>query len=186
MSDIKRKDAIAGDIVHEYDGIEEADNELPNWWLALFVGCILFAAAYWLVVEKLSLVPTPAQELATFEAEQRKRAGVVNDVDIVNASKQAAAVAAGKQTFMTTCVVCHGEKAEGKIGPNLTDDHWLHGGSPSTIFATIRDGVPAKGMPSWGPLLGLANVKNVAAFVTTLRNTNVQGKEPQGEPWTGL
>lgn len=185
MTEVRRKDAIAGDIIHEYDGIEEADNELPTWWLAIFIGSILFAGAYWLTAEKLGAVPTPRQELAAFEAEQRKRAGVVNDDDIVNASKDASAVAAGKQAFTTTCVACHGEKAEGKIGPNLTDNHWLHGGAPSAIFTTVRDGVPAKGMPSWGPVLGPTSVKNVAAFVLTLRNTNVPGKEPQGEAWTG-
>ncbi|HEX2679034.1 MAG TPA: c-type cytochrome [Polyangiales bacterium] len=186
MTEVRRKDAIAGDIVHEYDGIEEADNELPNWWLAIFVFTVLFGGGYWLAAEKLGAMPTPAQELARIEAEQRKKAGVVNDEDLVGASKQAAAIAAGRQTFNSTCVACHGEKAEGKIGPNLTDNHWLHGGAPTAIFSTVRDGVPAKGMPSWGPVLGQATVKNVVAFVLTLRNTNVAGKEPQGDEWKGL
>jgi cytochrome c oxidase cbb3-type subunit 3 len=185
MSEVKRTDAIAGPIVHEYDGIEEADNELPKWWLAMFVGATLFAAAYWLASEKLHLVPTPAEELALVQAEARKRAGVVGDDDVLAAAKNASSVARGKQAFTTNCVACHGEKAEGKIGPNLTDDRWLHGGAPIQILTSIRDGVPAKGMPTWGPVLGPDTVKSLAAYVVTLRNTHVPGKEPQGEPWTG-
>jgi cytochrome c oxidase cbb3-type subunit 3 len=185
MSEVKRTDPIAGDIVHEYDGIEEADNALPNWWLAVFIGTILFAGGYWLAAEQLGLLETPVQELARIEAARRARAGVVADVDILAAAKNAAVVAAGKQAFATNCVVCHGERAEGKIGPNLTDPNWLHGGAPASIFSTIRDGVPAKGMPTWGPVLGPVTVKSLAAYVTTLRGSNVPGKAPEGDPWSG-
>lgn len=185
MSEVKRTDAIAGEIVHEYDGIEEADNALPNWWLAIFIGTIVFAGGYWLAAEQLGLLAPPTVELARIEAEQRKRAGTVNDDDILIAAKSAATLADGRRAFVTNCVVCHGEHGEGKIGPNLTDARWLHGGAPASIFATIRDGVPAKGMPTWGPVLGAATVKSLAAYVTTVRNTNVPGKAPEGEPWSG-
>jgi cytochrome c oxidase cbb3-type subunit III len=185
MSDVKRTDSIAGDIVHEYDGIEEADNALPNWWLAILFGTIVFAAGYWLAAEKLGWLATPAVELARTEAAQRRRAGTVNDDDILAAAKTAESIGAGKQAFIANCVVCHGERAEGKIGPNLTDPRWLHGGGPANIFTTIRDGVPAKGMPGWGPVLGAGTVKNLAAYITTIRNTNVPGKTAEGEPWSG-
>jgi cytochrome c oxidase cbb3-type subunit III len=185
MSEPRRKDAIAGDIVHEYDGIEEADNELPMWWIAIFVGTIFFGAAYWLVYQSFHAAPSPAEELAAAEAQARKRAGVIGDEDLIAASKDQAAVAAGKAAFTTNCVACHGDKGEGKIGPNLTDVFWIHGGAPKDIMATIKDGIPAKGMPTWGPVLGAGTVKNVVAYLLTLRNTNVAGKEPQGERWTG-
>ncbi len=185
MSEIRRKDAIAGDILHEYDGIEEADNELPMWWIAIFIGTIVFGAVYWLVYEGYHAAPSARQELAAAEAEQRKRAGVVNDEDLLAASKDQAAVAAGKAAFTTSCVACHGDKAQGQIGPNLTDAFWLHGGAPKDMLTTIKDGVPAKGMPTWGPVLGAGTVKNVVAYLLTVRNTNAPGKEPQGERWTG-
>jgi cytochrome c oxidase cbb3-type subunit III len=183
MSEKKRTDAIAGDIIHEYDGIEEADNELPNWWLAIFYGSVLFAAGYWLMVDQHKFVPSPAEALAIHDAEKREKTGTVSDDDLVAASKQDAVVAEGQQVFATTCAVCHGDKGEGKIGPNLTDAHWIHGGAPTSIFNAVRDGVAAKGMPAWGAVLGQAKVKSAVAYVLTVRNTNVPGKEPQGDVW---
>jgi cytochrome c oxidase cbb3-type subunit III len=184
MTEIKRRDEIAGDIVHVYDGIEEADNELPAWWVAVFVGSIVFAGAYWLMYEEYHAEPSAAALLIAEEDHIKRSAGAVTDEDLDIASKQASFVVEGKAAFVTNCVVCHGEKGEGKIGVNLTDNRWLHGGAPMSIYGTIRDGVPAKGMPSWGAILGPEKVKQLAAFVLTLRNTNVPGKEPQGEPWT--
>jgi cytochrome c oxidase cbb3-type subunit 3 len=185
MSEIKRTDAIAGDIVHVYDGIEEADNALPIWWIVVFIGSVVFATSYWLMVEEFHMAPTPAEALAIAQAERSKLTGQVSDAELESAAQSASLVAAGKAAFMTNCVACHGAKAEGNIGPNLTDPNWLHGGAPAQIFATIRDGVPAKGMPSWGPVLGQDAVKTLAAYVLTMRNTNVPGKPPQGDPYGG-
>src|SRR5262245_7887866 len=159
MAEIKRTDAIAGAIVHEYDGIEEADNALPTWWVVVFVGSLVFAALYWLIVEEFHLEPTPAEALALVQEERAKRTGEIGDQQLLAAAESTSSVAAGKLAFTTNCVACHGAKAEGNIGPNLTDANWLHGGGPAQIYATIRDGVPAKGMPSWGAILGQDAVK---------------------------
>lgn len=185
MSEVKRTDPIAGAIVHEYDGIEEADNALPTWWVVVFIGTMIFAAVYWLAVQEFHLAPTPTEELALVLAERAQRTGQVSDEVLLAASQSSSLVAAGKQTFTTNCVACHGTKAEGNIGPNLTDSNWLHGGAPAQIFATIRDGVPAKGMPGWGAILGQENAKAVAAYLLTLRGTNVPGKAPQGDVYAG-
>lgn len=184
MSEIKRKDAIAGEIVHVYDDIEEADNELPRWWLLLFFGSIVFAGGYWLYYEKLRLGPTPHEALAIALEEQAKQAAVITDASLLAAAKDPTSVERGQRAFTTNCVACHGLKGEGNIGPNLTDDAYLHGGAPMSMFAVVRDGVAAKGMPTWGPILGDGSVKDVTAYLLTIRNTNVAGgKPPQGEPW---
>jgi cytochrome c oxidase cbb3-type subunit 3 len=186
MAEGKRVDAIQGEIVHVYDGIEEADNELPKWWVAVFIGTIIFGGAYYLVYEKYHMQPSPTEELAKVLAERSKNGGELSDADLLAASKDPKAVAAGKLTYMTNCVACHGAKLEGTIGPNLTDSHWLHGGAPTQILGVIREGVPAKGMPTWGAILGPEGARNVAAYVLTVRNSQVPGKPPQGELYSGI
>jgi cytochrome c oxidase cbb3-type subunit 3 len=62
-------------------------------------------------------------------------------------------------------VACHGAELKGGIGPDLTDDTWIHGSAPDSVLATIRDGVAAKGMPSWGPILGPDKIRQVAAYI---------------------
>jgi cytochrome c oxidase cbb3-type subunit 3 len=186
MTEPRRTDAIAGEIVHEYDGIEEADNALPVWWVAVFIITVVFAATYWLMVQAFHMAPTPAEALALAEAERAQRTGVVSESELQSAAQSASQVSAGKLAFTTNCIACHGSKGEGNIGPNLTDEQWLHGGGAAQIFATIRDGVPAKGMPTWGPLLGPAAVKSLTAYVLSVRNTHIPGKAPQGEPYIGI
>jgi cytochrome c oxidase cbb3-type subunit 3 len=186
MAEGKRTDAIQGEILHEYDGIEEADNELPMWWVAVFLGTIVFGGAYYMVYEKYHVRPSPTEELALITAERAKTTGDYSDAVLLAFAKDQKAVAAGRLTYNTNCVACHGAKLEGTIGPNLTDSHWLHGGAPSNIFTTVRDGVPAKGMPTWGTILGPQGVRDVAAYVLTLRNTQVPGKTPQGDLYSGI
>jgi cytochrome c oxidase cbb3-type subunit 3 len=96
-------------------------------------------------------------------------------------SHDAARVAEGKALFITYCAPCHGPEGGGKIGPNLTDNAWIHGGAPEKIFAQITNGAPSKGMIAWGPQLGSERVKKLTAFVLSIKNTNVPGgKAPQG------
>ena len=171
-------------VIHEYDGIQEYDNRLPNWWLYTLFGAIAFAGWYWLHFEtfKIGAAPDAAyrEEMAAIEAQKAKSA--VTPAELIAMSKDANVVKAGQEVFTTTCVACHGPNAGGTIGPNLTDSFWLHGGAPDKIFATVRDGFAAKGMPAWGPQLGDTKVRSVVAYVLTLRNTNVAGgKPPQGD-----
>jgi cytochrome c oxidase cbb3-type subunit 3 len=90
-------------------------------------------------------------------------------------------LAAGKTIFTTTCSPCHGAQGQGVVGPNLTDDYWLHGGKITDIFKTIKYGVPAKGMPTWEKQLSPKQISDVANYVKSLHGTNPPGaKEPQG------
>ncbi len=183
MAEVKRTDPIQGDIIHEYDGIEEADNDLPLWLTATFYACIVFAVLYWFTYQEYGLAPSPRQAYATAMAAQAAEGAKVTDPMIDALAKDSRAVAAGKEIFDANCVACHDTRAQGKIGPNLTDRYWIHGGAPTDIYHTIEHGVAAKGMPTWGPVLGNAAVEKVAAFIVSIRDTNVPGKAPEGAPW---
>ena len=91
------------------------------------------------------------------------------------------AVKAGGAVFTRNCVKCHGARGEGNIGPNLTDEFWIAGGSALDIYQTILHGRDGKGMPSWGLVLGTGACKQLAAYVVTIRGSNLPGKAPQGE-----
>ena len=79
------------------------------------------------------------------------------------------------------CVQCHADRGQGNIGPNLTDDHWLYGSaSLMDIFEIVSNGRPQKGMPTWSRTLRPVELAQVAAFIGTLRNTNVPGRPAQG------
>lgn len=182
MSEHNETDPVAGPIVHVYDGIREADNLLPRWWLLTFYGTIAFAALYWFYYQGYEMAPEP---LAAYQAEAAAAAASsgrpLTDTELNAMAANPAMVSAGSRLFAQNCIVCHGDHAEGKIGPNLTDDFWLHGGQPSQIWTTIRAGVPARGMPQWGPALGAAPVQQVTAYVLSLRGTHVPGKAPEGD-----
>jgi len=179
-----KHDPIQGEIVHEYDGILEADNKLPRWWLMTLFGAMAFSVGYWFYYEEFKAGPGLTQAYYAEKAREAEKTGAdPTDAELL-ASVQTPALELGKAAFVANCVACHEAQGQGKIGPNLTDAAWLHGGSPVAIFRTIRDGVPAKGMPSWGPMLGRAGVAQVTAFVLSLRDKNVPGKAPEGEPYS--
>ena len=92
-------------------------------------------------------------------------------------------LAAGRARFIKTCAACHGESAQGLIGPNLTDDRWLHGGKVSQIFNTIAKGVPAKGMPPWGRAIAPEELAALTSFLRSVQGTSpTNAKPPEGEP----
>ncbi|MCB9612385.1 MAG: c-type cytochrome [Sandaracinus sp.] len=177
----KRVDEIQGEILHVYDGIEEADNELPNWWLWTFYGAIVFAVFYWFAYHEFESVPLPGQAYAI--ALQERSGGEVSEDLLVAMAGNPEAVSAGQALFAANCAVCHKDQGEGNIGPNLTDAFWIHGGSPVDIHHTISEGALQNGMPAWGGPLGAEKVQQLTAFVLSIRDTNVAGKEPQGERW---
>ena len=190
MAEVKKTaDTEKEKIIHEYDGIHEADNDLPRWWLLTFFGTVIFAGGYYLHYSafKSGLNPGDAYKeeskaAAAAEAERIKSMGTLTPEALVSLSKDQGTVTAGKETFTTTCAACHGPNGGGTIGPNLTDEFWIHGGKPDQIYKSVRDGWVDKGMPAWGQSLGEQKVRQVAAYVYTLKNTNVAGgKAPQGD-----
>jgi len=185
MSEAKRTDEIQGEILHVYDGIEEADNNLPTWWLFTFYGAVVFGLIYWFYYHEYAIGQLQPQKYAEAVAAAEAERSIVTDESLDALALDESAVAAGSQIFGTQCMACHDTKAQGRVGlgPNLTDKYWIHGGAPTSIHATITNGIAAKGMPAWAPILGEEGVRQVVAYVLTLRNTEVPGVEPQGEIW---
>ena len=172
---------------HVYDGIVEHDNRLPLWWQLTLYGAVIFAMVYWFG-RRLDAIRSPEQKYQAEVAAQRAadaeraRATPISNDMLATLSKDASTVGQGKQLFMSTCAPCHRADGGGNIGPNLTDAYWLHGGNPVDIFHCVSEGVPAKGMPTGGPVLGEERAETVVAFVLSIKNTNVPGgKAPQGE-----
>jgi cytochrome c oxidase cbb3-type subunit 3 len=172
---------------HVYDGIVEHDNKLPLWWQLTLYGAVVFAMVYWFG-RRLDVIPSPDQAYAHEVAIQRaadadaaRKRGTIDDAMLATLGRDPATIAQGKAIFTTTCAPCHRADAGGNIGPNLTDAYWIHGSGPTSIFHSVEDGVPTKGMPTWGPQLGEQRVETVVAYVLSIRDTNVPGgKAPQG------
>ncbi len=173
---------------HEFDGIQEFDNKLPNWWLWTLYGSIVFALLYWIVYHTLAIGTLPADRfaaemLAAQEAQLARAAasGLSNESFMLMAGMEPR-VAEGREVWVKYCVQCHLDDGRGSVGPNLTDGFWVHGCEPMQIYKTVTDGVAAKGMPAWLNQLGPNRVQAVTAYVLTLRGTDVPGKDPEGEP----
>ncbi len=179
------------DLGHDYDGIRELDNRLPPWWLLLFYGSIIFGAIYmyyyhwsdsgWSSRQEYEM----AMEQAEIERAKYldKMANAVNENNVV-AVMDEASLAEGAEIFKINCLACHGPDGGGTVGPNLTDEYWIHGGGIKNIFATIKNGVPEKGMIPWKTQLRPAAMQKVASFVLSLQGTTpASGKAQEGERW---
>ena len=176
---------------HKYDDIQEYDNPLPGWWTLIFWATIVWAVLYFF--NFIPGVGSGKGRIADYERDmavaaqkygtpQQQAAKAIDENAVLAALKSPTDLAAGKQVFATTCVPCHLADAGGSIGPNLTDDFWIHGARPKDILTTVTNGVPDKGMPTWGPVLGPQKIAQVAAYVVTLRGTHpAKPKEPQGD-----
>jgi cytochrome c oxidase cbb3-type subunit III len=181
------------DLGHNYDGIRELDNRLPPWWLYGFYATILFACIYLWRYHVAHSAPLSAEEyqISMQKADVERAAYLKNaaasidetNVKLLNGPSD---LDAGKAIFETTCFPCHGKSGEGLVGPNLTDDYWLHGGSISDIFKTIKYGYPEKGMKSWKDDYSPMQIAQLASYIKSLRGTNPpNAKPPQGTLFNG-
>ena len=71
------------------------------------------------------------------------------------------------------------------MGPNLTDDYWIHGGTYTDTVKIILNGVPEKGMLTWRGVLKPNELQAVASYIYTLRGThppNAKIREDQAGP----
>ncbi len=174
----------------DYDGIQELNNPVPAWFNALFYGTVVLGILYFFAYHNWDLAPLQKQEYdsevfaAQLATQERLKNSPVDDINENNVkeSKEAAIISAGKGTYIQYCAACHGQAGEGGVGPNLTDDYWLHGGTLASVFKTIKYGVPEKGMVAWGTQLTPTQMSNISNFITSLKGTNPpNGKAPQGD-----
>jgi len=180
------------DLGHDYDGIRELDNRLPPWWLYGFYITILVGVVYLYRYHVSHSAPLSGEELriAMQDAEVQKTAYLkkaANNIDENNVTliTDASALTDGKEIFQKNCSPCHGKSAEGVVGPNLTDDYWLHGGSVKDIFKTIKYGWPEKGMKSWKDDLSPSQIARLASFIKSTHGSHPpNGKEKQGDLYT--
>jgi cytochrome c oxidase cbb3-type subunit III len=177
------------DLGHDYDSIRELDNKLPPWWLYGFYITIIFAGIYLWRYHVSHSAPLSVQEfeIAMSKAEEErsdnlKKAGSSVDENSVKILTAASDIDAGKKIFTTSCAPCHAADGGGIVGPNLTDDYWLHGGKVNDVFKTIKYGVPEKGMQPWKGTFSPTQIAQLASYIKSIHGTKVANpKEPQGE-----
>ena len=172
---------------HDYDGIKELDNALPPWWKYGFYITIAVAFVYMFNFHVSGNGKNPDQEyLAEMEEGKKQeeiyKAKTKNLVDENNVTlSDADGTAAGKSLYTQSCVACHGSNGEGGIGPNLTDEYWIHGGALNDIYKTIKIGYPEKGMQSWQSMYSPIQMKQLTSYVHALLGTKpANPKAPQG------
>lgn len=175
---------------HDFDGIRELDNKIPPWWTALFYGGIIFAVIYMIdyhVIGDGNVGEIEYQQevqAAALELELLTKSGKLISEETVTLLTDVASLSAGKDIFDKNCAACHGFGGEGLVGPNFTDDYWIHGGSMKNMYHIIAEGVPAKGMISWRSQLSPNQIQEVSSYIRTLHGTNPPNqKGPEGDKW---
>jgi len=179
------------EIEHAYDGIKELNNPVPTWFNVLFFGTMFFAVGYlfYYHIGGYGDLQDKEYEREMAMAQEEKAAYLEKSANTIDensvlADNTPVTLEQGKGIFTGNCVVCHGDKGQGLIGPNLTDDFWLHGGGINNIFKTVKYGVPEKGMISWEKNLTPKQISAVANYILSLHGTNPAGaKAAQGEKY---
>lgn len=173
---------------HDYDGIKELDNALPPWWKYGFYVTIGVAFIYLLNFHVFGIGLNPTQEYSAEmeSARIKKEIYEANNKDRIDENNVPMAasdgILAGKKLFEANCVACHLADGGGSVGPNLTDDYWLHKGSLNDIYNTIKVGYPDKGMQSWSSNFSPKEISYLASYIKTLVGKKpAVAKEAQGE-----
>lgn len=175
---------------HNYDGIRELDNHLPPWWKWLFYMTMVWSVIYLLAYHVFDVLPSSDQEFkneivraeAALEAKRATMADLFDETN-VDITTEATALENGETIFLRQCAVCHQADGGGNVGPNMTDEYWIHGGDIKDLFRTIKYGVPEKGMISWESQLSPSDMRDVASYIlVSLQGTTpANPKAPQGD-----
>jgi cytochrome c oxidase cbb3-type subunit 3 len=174
-------------VLHELDGIKEYDNPMPGWLMAIWWGSLIFASGY-LMFYALSFGEGTME--AEYRNERQQTIAVTQayfdanpivppaPATLLSGANDAAVLDVGASRFARSCASCHGEHAQGLIGPNLTDDRWIHGGSVEQIFQTVAKGWPSKGMPPWGRAVRPDELSALVSYVRSLQGSSPPNARP--------
>ncbi len=181
---------VAADVGHVYDDIKELDNRIPPWFNYLFAGTIVFAFIYMIDYHVAGISKLSAdeymEEIVTANLQKKimlASGGTINENALI-ALKDAESLKEGDEIFHKFCFTCHGPQAGGLVGPNLTDEYWIHGGGIKNVYNTIKKGVPTKGMISWELVFSQKQIQNIGSYVLSLQGTNPPGgKSPEGQKY---
>ena len=175
---------------HDYDGIQEYDNDLPKWWIALFILTTIYGVYYAVqlhIGDGLDQIALLEKEMAAYEkqaeiTEAKQPKKELSSDELLALLNNEENMLKAKEVYIAKCAACHLAEGQGLVGPNLTDDYWLHGGSILDIYNVIVEGVPAKGMIAWRNLLSEEEIRGLSAYIWNLHGTNPPNpKAPQGE-----
>ncbi len=125
---------------HSYDGIKELDNDLPPWWKWLFYLTIIFSIVYMIrlfVFQSDDLIQTREYEVAMEKSNADKPANTNSEPFKLEMLTSSADLEAGKETWIKICAACHLVDGGGLVGPNMTDNFWIHGNSVEDMFKII-------------------------------------------------
>jgi cytochrome c oxidase cbb3-type subunit III len=167
---------------HVYDGIQEYDQKLPNWWLFT-----LYITMVWFVIAWFVYYQTPMRTLTDEERvdgqiaviEEKKKAELeamlasISNESLKEMSADASHTASGKAIFETKCAACHGFDLSATLngiplpGVPLNDSEWKYGSTPLEIMKLVTEGSPdlTKGMIPWKTQLGGAEIAQVVAYI---------------------
>jgi len=177
-------------IDHSFDGIQEYDNPLPGWWVYLFVLTLIWGGGYIFYYHIVGIGPSSSEEyIAEIEQYNIKYASIIAKEANINWNEpnfeiisDAGQIEKAKNLYINNCAACHGAMGEGGIGPNLTDNYWIHGKGINNISKIIALGVPEKGMIPWKSTFKSADILALATYVISLHGTHPPNpKSPQGE-----
>ncbi|MCH8494715.1 MAG: c-type cytochrome [Balneolales bacterium] len=168
---------------HEYDGIQELDNPMPPWWLYGFYFTIALAVVYMLYYEVFRIGPNQLEEYQQEMAAAAERFGLdaepevtINYADLEILTDESS-ITAGRQIYAAPnnlCTTCHGQNAQGLVGPDLTNNLWKHGCDLESIMISIKEGFPSRGMPAYGSGQRLSDdqLHQLASYIISLRGSN--------------
>ncbi|MFA6542293.1 MAG: cbb3-type cytochrome c oxidase N-terminal domain-containing protein [Bacteroidota bacterium] len=185
---IPQSTEVVQDMGHDFDGIRELDNRIPPWFNYLFGITVLFGIVYMIDYHIAGVSPLQQAEYQQELVAASLQRQILNanepplDETQLVALKDDASLTAGREIFQKYCISCHGLQAGGIVGPNLTDQYWIHGGGITNVYQTIKKGVPAKGMISWELVFTQRQIYQIASFVLSLQGSNPPGgKSPEGQ-----